>query len=129
MTGTFCCRVGILLLVSVSPTLAEPKDGHERAAAAIEDLGGYVRVVKPKVGEPETHVLLLEQGYVGYWKGGDAGLAHLQDLNNVTTLTIRDAHLSDGGLKHLQRLTNLRVPCRSTLQRSPTPAWACSYRN
>src|SRR5437899_225246 len=102
MIRTFTCLVGILLFATPSLAQAEPKDKHDHAAAEIKKLGGHVKVVKSKEGEPESHVTLWQASFAGDWQGGDAGLAHLQDLANVTRLSINDSKLSDAGLTHLR---------------------------
>lgn len=74
---------------------------HASAAEAIRKLGGSVGNVMMNGGRG-TQVFLSKQ-----WKGGDAGLAGLQDLHNVRWLSLVQAPVTGEALRYVGGLADL----------------------
>jgi hypothetical protein len=73
------------------------------AAAELTRLGGTV--MPQTTAFPTQYKVQLGQS----WSGGDAGLALLADLGDVTWLSIENAPVGDAALKHIARLTALQT--------------------
>jgi hypothetical protein len=77
---------------------ADRRERHARAVEAIQKLGGSV-----DSSSSVTQVHLPKQ-----WKGGDAGLATLQDLYSVRHLSLVEAPVTGEGLRYVAALADLQ---------------------
>ncbi len=75
---------------------------HARAVEAIQKLGGSVSHIT--MDGRVTQVYLSKQ-----WKGGDAGLALLQDLHKLRILSLVQAPVTGEGLRYVSALADLQA--------------------
>jgi len=90
---------------------AAQRERHHQAILAIRKLGGSVGTrwgVAPyqyqRPEEPRWRTLVY---LPADWAGGDAGLAHLDDLHNLNELYLVEADISDQGLRYVGQLRDL----------------------
>ncbi len=87
-------------------------DSQDRTAARIETLGGRVErdvvavnLVATAVTDEDLKLLGafpgLQKVYLHHNTIGDAGLANMQGLKNLTTLDLFDTRVTDAGIEHL----------------------------
>jgi hypothetical protein len=89
-----------------SPFVA-PIQGAIEVAIADAFVGDFVEIDGPAIDAPDGQLrtgLILDAN----WTGGDAGLKLLRDLDDVATVTIVDAPLTDSALAHIAALPRLR---------------------
>src|SRR3954451_17907631 len=98
--------VVVALLVSEIPgptALAQASDvEQERAVAAIEKLGGKVERDRTSPGHPVLGVDLRMTDAT------DKDLASLEGLKSLQNLRLSSNRITDAGLVHIKRLTDLR---------------------
>jgi Leucine-rich repeat (LRR) protein/tRNA A-37 threonylcarbamoyl transferase component Bud32 len=101
--------------VAPAPTLPPGQRGR-KAAEWVLSLKGKVRV---EVGNQLRWVTTIKDLPSGDFRleaidlqgipVADAGLAHLEGLNNLTVLELKGAPITDEGLRHLEGLTGLKM--------------------
>ena len=101
--------IAILLLVLTGQATAQnkPTPTQAEAIAAIEKLGGSVRVDLKKPGKPVIAVSFYRTN-TKVSKVTDAGLVHLKGLTELQTLQLANTKVTDAGLVHLKGLTKLQ---------------------
>jgi thiol-disulfide isomerase/thioredoxin len=100
----------VAVLLAPGSRAGEADDHHRLAVEQIRKLGGRVAVKKLENGETYTAVNLLGPRYGRAWRGGDAGARYLKDLADLRQLRIQGVDaFSDRGMEHLQGLDGLRL--------------------
>lgn len=79
-----------------------PAGSSDAALAALEALGAQVQH-RPEPAGSGLIVIAMDNS----WRGGDAGLAHLKNVEGLYKLRL-GGHISDDGLEHLKALRHLK---------------------
>ena len=95
--------MGLLVPAATLTYGAEPDGAQEAAIAAIEKLGGRVKVSK-NLDPGNVYAVYLDNNRVT-----DAALVHLTGLSSLLILELERSQVTDAGLVHLKGLVNLRA--------------------
>jgi hypothetical protein len=68
-------------------------------------IAGPDGIIVPDEASAEDNTLTIDAG----WRGGDIGLATLCGLPGITSLTLKNAPLTDAALDHIAAIPNLRT--------------------
>ena len=94
--------VSACLLALAARTARADEGGVREAIEALRKLGASVTIVETR--SPPITAVIIE----GEWKGGDAGLAHLKAIPNLTDLRLSGCEgVTDEGLRHIAGLASL----------------------
>jgi hypothetical protein len=92
--------IGVLLLLSSAPAMAQPESAQE-AVAAVEAAGGRVMKIAANTDDQEVQFYLSDKDVT------DEALVHVPHVANVAWLNLRGTKITDAGLIHLKGLERL----------------------
>jgi hypothetical protein len=97
--------MGLSLTVVRWGWAVEPNAEQKKAVAEVHKLGGKVQIDDKRPGKPVIAVDLRGCNVT------DGGLKHLRRLTELQRLNLRDTKVTDAGLKHINGLTRLWMLC------------------